>query len=309
MSSKVYVTGGSGLVGHAISQIRNEFPEYNIHLLSSKDCNLLNVAETLKYFENAKPDVVIHLAANVGGLFKNMNFKVDMFESNMLMNMNLLKACHNSGCNRVIGTLSTCIFPDKTTYPINEDMLQHGPPHESNDAYAYAKRMLKVHADAYNEQYNTNYSCIIPTNIYGQNDNYSLENAHVIPALIHKCYLAKRDGKPFIVAGTGKPLRQFIHAQDLSRIILKLASSLNKESVIISGNEEVSIGAIARYIANAFDYDRMIFDTTLADGQFKKTADNTKMKKLIGEYDFISIEQGIKNTVDYFIRNYSTIRK
>ena len=132
------------------------------------------------------------------------------------MNDNVLSCSHKYGIKKVVSCLSTCIFPDKTTYPINETMLHNGPPHLSNDAYAYSKRMLEVQSKAYQEQYGDNFICVIPTNIYGENDNYNLENAHVIPALIHKCYNAKKNNKKFIVCGTGSPLRQFIYSNTKS---------------------------------------------------------------------------------------------
>ena len=306
---KVVVTGGTGLVGHGISKVLGNFPDYEVVLASSKSCNLLDFKSTKDFFAKERPDIVIHLAANVGGLFKNMNQKVSMFENNIMINMNTIRACYKAGVKRFVGVLSTCIFPDKTTYPINEEMLQAGPPHTSNDAYAYAKRMLKVQCDAYNEQYDVNYSCIIPTNIYGENDNYSLQDAHVIPALIHKCYLAKEKNEPFIVAGTGKPLRQFIHADDLAMITLRLLDHLDQDTVIVSSDEEISIKQIATYIAEAFEYEHMMkFDTTLSDGQYKKTADNTKLISLIGEYMFIDTRTGISSVVEHFINNKDYLR-
>lgn len=307
---KILVTGGSGLVGHAIDNIKHQFIQHDVHLSNSKECDLLQSDQTTEYIRELKPDVMIHLAANVGGLFKNMNHKVEMFHDNMLINMNVLKACHQAGVNKFIGMLSTCIFPDKTTYPISENMLQLGPPHVSNDAYAYAKRMLRVQCDAYNEQHGTNYSCVIPTNIYGDNDNYNLQDAHVIPALIHKCFLAKQSDEPFVVAGTGKPLRQFIHADDLAVLIMHVIDKLNGDSVIMSSDQEVSIGHVASCIARQFDYEHnMTFDETKSDGQYKKTADNTKLKQLVPDYKFVDIEQGIETTVKYFVENYEKIRK
>lgn len=306
----IMITGSAGLVGSAFKRIATKHMNYTYTYVTRGDCDLLDTTKLLEYLKQNDPDVVIHLAANVGGLFKNMNQKVQMFEDNMLMNMNVLRACHEMNITRFIGTLSTCIFPDKTTYPISEDMLQLGPPHTSNDAYAYAKRMLEVQCKAYNEQYNTNYSCIIPTNIYGDNDNYHLEDAHVIPALIHKCYLAKQKQKPFIVAGSGKPLRQFIHADDLANITLSLLDKIKQESVIISPDTEISIKEVATHIARAFEYEHMMeFDASLPDGQYKKTADNTKLKSLLTEYEFIDIKEGIARTVKYFIENYNKIRK
>jgi len=309
---KILVTGGSGLVGYAVQNITDNY-EHEFTFLSSKDCDLTNYEDTKKLFLLLKPDYVIHLAAYVGGLFKNMNFKVDMYEKNTLMNCNVLKCCHEIGVKKVVSCLSTCIFPDKTTYPINETMLHNGPPHFSNDAYAYSKRMLEVHSKAYQEQYGDNFVCIIPTNIYGENDNYNLEGGHVIPALIHKCYLAKEKGDNFVVRGTGKPLRQFIYATDLAKLIMWVIESYHEnDSIILSVSEsdEISIGNVARIIAKEFDYEHMmLFDDSFSDGQFKKTADNSKLISLYGDFDFTSMNEGMKKSVKWFIDNYEKCRK
>jgi GDP-L-fucose synthase len=310
---KILVTGGTGLVGKGLEKITNKYNNHQFIFLSSKDCDLTNYQSTYNLFDNIKPDYIIHLAANVGGLFKNMNFKVDMLEKNLLINYNVLRCSHEHKIKKVISCLSTCIFPDKTSYPINETMLHDGPPHCSNDSYAYAKRMLEIHSKAYQEQYNDNFICIIPTNIYGPYDNYHLEDAHVIPALIHKCYLAKKNKEPFIVRGTGKPLRQFIYSEDLAELIMWTLDNYDqKDSLILSVGEkdEVSIETVAREIARNFDYeDKLIFDPNFADGQFKKTADNTKLINLMCDFEFTSIKEGIQKSVEWFVENYSTVRK
>ena len=163
-------------------------------------------------------------------------------------------------------------------------MLHNGPPHFSNDAYAYAKRMLEIHCKAYQEQHSCNFISVIPTNIYGKHDNFNIENGHVIPGLIHKCYLAKKTNKDFEVLGSGKPLRQFIYAQDLAKLLMwTLESYHENESIILSVSEEdeVSIEYISTLIAKEFEYEHMIdFDSSFSDGQFKKTADNSKLMKL-----------------------------
>ena len=309
MVEKVIVTGGSGLVGMALKNITQND---NWLFINSKDCDLTNYTETYKYFSNIKPTYVIHLAANVGGLYKNMNYKVDMFEINNMINHNVLKCSYLLGVKKVVSCLSTCIFPDKTSYPINETMLHDGPPHNSNDAYAYSKRMLEVHSNAYNQQYNTNFICVIPTNIYGPCDNYSLKNAHVIPALIHKCYLSKSKNEKFVIKGSGKPLRQFIYSEDLAFLIKWTLYNYNdKNSIILSCGEkdEVSIAEVAKCIAKSFNYEGMIeFDETYSDGQFKKTADNSKLIRLIGNYKFTNLEEGIQKSVSWFIDNYPNCR-
>ncbi len=309
--TKVLVTGGSGLVGSAINKIARNY-EYDFLFINSNDCDLADYISTISLFETFKPDYVIHLAARVGGLFKNMNEKVEMYEVNSLININVLRACHKLNVKKCISCLSTCIFPNKTNYPINETMLHDGPPHDSNDCYAYAKRMLEVQSRAYNQQYGDNFVCIIPTNIYGPHDNYNLNDAHVIPALIHKCYLAKNNDRDFVVMGSGTPLRQFIYSEDLAELIMFVLEKYDeKDSIILSvcEKDEVSIKKVATLIAKAFDYeDRIVFDSSKSDGQYKKTADNSKLMSLI-DYNFTSIADGIKKSVEWFNKNYETLRK
>ena len=312
MIETILITGGTGLVGQGINSIKSNYT-YNFIFANSTKCNLEDYSQTIEYFNFIKPDYVIHLAANVGGLFKNINQKVDMLEKNILINMNVLKASHIIGVKKLIACLSTCIFPDKTTYPIDETMLHLGPPHNSNDAYAYAKRLLEIQCKAYQEQYGDNFVCIIPTNIYGPYDNFHLDDAHVIPALIHKCYISKKESKPFIVAGSGKPLRQFIYSQDLAKLIMWVLiyySDLNPIILSVGEKDEVSISQVATLIAKKFDYlDSMIFDTSKSDGQYKKTASNTKLINMIGNFNFTNIEKGLNNTIDWFEANYDKIRK
>jgi GDP-L-fucose synthase len=309
---KLLVTGGNGLVGSGIKEITHKY-NYDFIFLSSRDCDLKDFNQTKTYFEKIKPDYVIHLAANVGGLFKNMKYKVDLLEDNLIINYNVLKCAYLVNVKKLVACLSTCIFPDKTTYPINEEMLHNGPPHFSNDAYAYAKRMLEIHCKAYQEQHSCNFISVIPTNIYGKHDNFNIENGHVIPGLIHKCYLAKKTNKDFEVLGSGKPLRQFIYNVDLAMLIMwVLEKYTQKDSIILSPDEkdEVSIGHIGNIVAECFNYkQRLTFNKNSSDGQYKKTADNSKLKKIYGDLNLVSIEKGIKESVDWFIKNYDKVRK
>ena len=307
----ILVTGGSGLVGSAIREISKDYSDYEFIFLHSKFLDLQNEQETIDYFVKVKPIYVIHLAANVGGMFKNIKYKVEMFEDNMRINMNVLKACHLAKVKKVVSCLSTCIFPDKTTYPIDETMLHNGPPHWSNDAYAYSKRMLEVLSKAYQEEYGDNFICVIPCNIYGKHDNFSLEDGHVIPGLIHRCYMAKQDGVDFVIKGSGKPLRQFIYSEDLARLIMWTLFEYNeKDSLILADEKEWSIRDVARMIARAFGMeDKMIFDTSKEDGQFKKTASIQKLKLWKGDFDFVKMENKIEEVIKWFCENYEVVRK
>jgi GDP-L-fucose synthase len=301
----ILVTGGSGLVGNGIKTISIDYiNKYNYVFISSKDYNLLNMEETIAMFEKYKPTFVIHLAGYVGGLYRNINNKVDMLEKNLLLNFNVIKCSHDFKVKKMIACLSTCIFPDKVEYPINESMLHNGAPHFSNDAYAYAKRMIEIHCKAYRENYGDNFICVTPTNIYGPHDNFDIENGHVLPSLIHKCYLAKKNNEDFIIRGSGRPLRQFIFSEDLARLIMIILENHNEDNVILSVPEtdEKSIEYIARIIAKIYNYEHRIkFDKSYSDGQFKKTVSIQKLKNLVNDFEFVSLNEGIEKTVAWFI--------
>jgi len=308
----VLVTGGSGLVGKAIQKVVQDTENSDKYIfLSSKDGDLRKFEEAKAIFERHKPTHVIHLAAFVGGLFRNMKYPVDFWNSNVNMNNNVLQLCHEFNVKKCVSCLSTCIFPDKTTYPIDETMVHSGPPHESNAAYAYAKRMIDVQNKAYNQQHGRMFTSVIPTNIYGPHDNFILNDSHVIPGLIHRCYICKKEGKKFDCWGTGKPLRQFIHSEDLARLMIwTLENYESVEPLILSVDPEaeVSIKDVVNAVVKAMDFPMkdVFWDTEKADGQYKKTASNKKLRGLLGDYKFMGLEEGIKSTVDWFLANYKT---
>ncbi len=319
---KVLVTGGTGLIGQAIKKNIQICSDYEFVFLSSKDADLKCWDECYNIFNIIQPNIVIHLAANVGGLYKNMKFPVQMLNDNLDINNNVIKCCYEFGIKKAIFCLSTCIFPDKTSYPINEEMLHNGPPHFSNAPYAHAKRIMEVQCNAYNKQFNTNYICIIPTNIYGEYDNFNLEDSHVIPGLIHKAYLSKQNNTKFTLKGSGNALRQFIYSEDLGKIILYLIKYCNKDDlkdnlIITSVNEkdEISIKDVANIIKDEFEIENIYLDDSYLDGQYKKTADNTRLvdffKKYNIDFKFTSIFDGLKQSINWFKNNYNSeyIRK
>lgn len=312
----VLVTGGTGLVGKAIEAVimRQKPKNEEWFFASSKDADLTNMESTKKLFEQVQPTHVIHLAAKVGGLFKNLKYKVEMWSDNVAINQNVMECSRLLNVKKVVSCLSTCIFPDKTSYPIDETMIHDGPPHSSNEGYAYAKRMIDVLNRCYHDQYGVEWTSVIPTNIYGPHDNYHLEDSHVIPGLVHKFYNAKKEGKPITVMGTGKPLRQFIYSEDLAELMIwTLREYTERQPIILSVGEEdeVSIKQVVEEIAKAMDFpsDQIIYDTEKADGQFKKTASNAKLRKLLPEYKFTPFGEGVKKSVDWFVKNYETCRK
>ncbi|CAL9695480.1 unnamed protein product [Knipowitschia caucasica] len=313
---RVLVTGGSGLVGKAIQQVVREegaLQGEEWFFLSSKDANLMSLEETKAVFQKYKPTHVIHLAAMVGGLFKNMKCNLDFWRNNIHINDNVLQVAHEVGVVKVVSCLSTCIFPDKTTYPIDETMIHNGPPHESNFGYAYAKRMIDVHNRAYFQQYGRSYTAVIPTNVFGPHDNFSIEDGHVLPGLIHKAYLAHKDGKPLVVWGSGSPRRQFIYSLDLARLFLWVLRDYPEvDPIILSVGEEdeVSIKEAAEAVVQSLDFKgEVVYDTNKSDGQFKKTASNAKLCRYQPNFKFTPFKQALKETCDWFVKNYDTARK
>ncbi|XP_014678360.1 PREDICTED: GDP-L-fucose synthase-like [Priapulus caudatus] len=311
----ILVTGGTGLVGRAIERValEEERADEKWIFLSSKDADLSDLASTKALFAKYKPTHVIHLAAMVGGLFRNLKYNLDFFRKNMAINDNILSCSHTIGVKKVVSCLSTCIFPDKTTYPIDETMIHNGAPHDSNFGYSYAKRMIDVMNKGYNTQHGCNFTAVIPTNVFGPYDNYNLEDGHVLPGLIHKVYNAKRDGSPLVIWGTGKPLRQFIYSYDLARLMVWVLREYKEtEPIILSVNEEaeLSIKDAAMTVVEAMDFKgQVVFDTERADGQYKKTAGNAKLRRYLPDFKFTPMKQAMKESCDWFVKNYETARK
>jgi GDP-L-fucose synthase len=298
---KLLVTGGNGLVGSSIiSDVK-----------IGKQYDLINAGETLKMFQIHNPTHVIHCAGKVGGVGGNMNYKGEYFYDNIMINTNVIESARKTNVKNLVCFLSTCVFPDKVNYPLTEDMVHLGEPHSSNYPYAYAKRMADIQIRAYREQYGLNYTSVIPTNIYGPNDNFSLEHGHVMPMLIHKLYLAQQNNTDFTVWGSGKPLREFIFSKDVAKLSEWAVENYNESEPIIFGtSEEISIIDLVDLLVKEFNFKgKVIFDNTKPDGQFRKSSDNSKLKSYLPDFKFTPIEEGIKETVSWFLKNYENARK
>jgi len=304
---KVLVTGGFGLVGRALQADEKVLQAKKDWIfLSSKDGDLRDLKVTETIFEKYQPTHVIHLAAHVGGLYENMNKNQEFFTDNMRINLNVLSCAHKYKVKKIISCLSTCIYPDGIE-TIDETTIHNGPPHYSNYGYATAKRFV----DTMNHIYSTEdsvFTSIIPCNIYGEFDNFNLVSGHVIPSLIHKCYMSKLNGLPFEVMGDGSALRQFIYSKDLAKLIIWVLENYNStEPLILCGNDETTIKDVAEKIASVFNQ-KIIQYVPADNGQHKKKAINKKLTELI-DFRFTPLEQGITNTIQWFTENYNEVRK
>ncbi|XP_005093336.1 GDP-L-fucose synthase [Aplysia californica] len=312
----ILVTGGTGLVGKGIEaavEKEGKRADEKWIFACSKDADLTDRAATEAMFEKYKPTHVIHLAALVGGLFRNLNNNLDFLRTNIQINENVLSTSYKFKVKKVVSCLSTCIFPDKTTYPIDETMVHNGPPHDSNFGYSYAKRLIDVQNKAYSSQYGCKFTSVVPTNVFGPHDNFNLEDGHVLPGLVRKVHEAKENNKPFVIWGTGSPRRQFIYSLDLGRLFLWVLREYDEVTPIILSvgeEDEISIKEAADLVVEASDFKgEVVQDTSKSDGQFKKTASIAKLRKYLPDFKFTPIKQAIKETCDWYAANEATVRK
>lgn len=301
------VTGADGLVGSAIKRLA---PPDTIYL-GHKDLDLTDYDKTKKIFQEIRPNRVIHTAAVVGGIGGNMKHPGTYFRDNVLINVNTLEAARLVGVEKLLSFISTCAFPDKITYPLDEKDLHNGPPHDSNFGYAYAKRMLEVQSRAYRKEWGSNYIVAIGTNIYGPEDNFSIENGHVLPALIHKCFLAKKNKSELYVWGSGKPLREFVYSEDVAKLALWALEHYNEEApIIFSSGIETSIKEAVDIVVKNMQFDGPVkFDAEKPDGQYQKPSKTEKLKRYLPDFGFTDINSGVEATVKWFVENYPKVRK
>jgi GDP-L-fucose synthase len=309
---RTLVTGANGLVG---SQIQGDVIAITSNVADLRDTEEVN--NIFSFYTNKErqkdlaADSVIHCAAKVGGLGGNMHHKGEFFYDNIMINTNVIEAARKNGITKLVSFLSTCIFPSDIDYPLTEKKIHMGPPHFSNDAYAYAKRMADVQIRAYREQYGLKYTSVIPTNIYGPNDNFNLENGHVLPSLIHKAYLARENGTDLVIWGSGNPLREFIYSKDVAKLATWVLNNYDdSEPLILSNSQEISIKDVVEMIVELMNFKgRVIFDKDKPDGQFRKPSDNSKLMSYLPDFKFTPIENGLKETIEWFDKNYPNIKK
>lgn len=303
---KLLVTGSNGLVGSALRELNPP----NTTFLTRDDVDLTDFAKTELIFAEHKPTHVIHLAAEVGGIGGNISNSGDYFRNNILINTNVLEVSRRVGVKKLISFMSTCVFPDTAEYPLTVDQIHNGPPHPSNFSYAYAKRMLDVQSKAYRKQWGLDYQILVPTNIYGPHDYWNLQDGHVVPSLIHKIFLAKQNGEPLSVWGTGKPLREFVYSEDIAKLALwAIENYEHSDPLILSSGIEVSIFELVTTIAKHMEFSgEIVLDETKPDGQFRKPSDSETLHKFLPDFTYLSLDEGLKRTINWFNQNYSSIR-
>ncbi len=309
-SAKIYVAGHRGMVGSAIVRKLEKEGFSNIITRTSKDLDLRNQAQVQAFFKTEKPDFVVLAAAKVGGIHANNVYRAEFLYDNLSIQNNVINSAHENGVTKLLFLGSSCIYPKMAPQPLKEDSLLTGELEPTNEPYAIAKIAGIKMCESYRDQYGSNFISAMPTNLYGPNDNYDLNNSHVLPALIRKFHEAKESGaKEVMIWGTGSPKREFLHVDDLADACFYLLENYDgKELVNVGCGEDISIKDLALTIKDIVGFKgELTFDTSKPDGTPRKLMDVSKLKN-IGWEASISLKDGISSTYELFKASYEDFK-
>lgn len=304
--SKIYVAGHNGMVGSSIVRKLKELGFTNIITKSRKEVDLTNQFQVNHFFHFEKPDYVFLAAAKVGGIKANNEFKADFIYQNLMIQSNIINASYEKGVKKLLFLGSSCIYPKLAQQPLKEEHLLSGYLEPTNDAYAIAKIAGIKMCQSFNQQFGANYISVMPTNLYGKNDNYDLNNSHVLPAMIRKFHEAKLEGRDKVeIWGTGTPMREFLYVDDLADACVYLMNNYNSSEIVnIGTGVDITIKELALTVKEVVGYTGDIyFNTEMPDGTPRKLLDVTKLKDLGWSYK-TPLREGLEKTyLDYVERN------
>ena len=304
--SVIYIAGHNGMVGSAILRKLEGEGYFNIITKSSKELDLINQESVNKFFSKYKPEYVFLAAAKVGGIHANNTYRAEFLYQNMMIEANVIHAAHNHGVKKLLFLGSSCIYPKMAPQPLKEEYLLSGYLEPTNEPYAIAKIAGIKLCETYRDQYNDNFISVMPTNLYGPNDNYDLQNSHVLPALIRKFHEAKINHKNDVeIWGSGKPMREFLHVDDLADACYFLMLNYNnKETLNIGTGKDISIKELALLIKEIVGFTgELKFNTKMPDGTPRKLLDVSRLESLGWKYK-INLREGIKNAYNDFLTRY-----
>ena len=304
-SSKIYIAGHTGLVGSSIVRLLQKKGYNNLILRTKEELDLCNQLAVKKFFEQEKPEYVFLSAAKVGGIVANQTYPADFIYSNLQIQNNIIHNAHLSKVKKLLFLGSSCIYPRDCPQPIKEEYLLSGPLESTNKAYAIAKIAGIIECQSYNKQFGTNFISVMPTNLYGINDNFDLQNSHVLPAMIRKFHEAKTQNlKEVVLWGTGKVKREFLHADDLADACFFLMQKYNDSDIVnIGTGVDVTIKDLANLIKKSIKYEgKIIWDKTKPDGTPQKLLDVTKITRL-GWGPKTTLHEGIQRTYEWYCQN------
>lgn len=304
----VVVTGGYGFLGSHLVKRLEELKPKKIIVPRHEKFDLREYKSCLEVFKGA--DIVIHLAGNVGGIGYNQDKPAELFDDNILMGVNIMRAAKAQGVKKAVILGTICAYPKFTPTPFKEKNLWNGYPEETNAPYGLAKKMLLVQSQAYRKEFGFNSIYLLPVNLYGPGDNFDPSSSHVIPALIKKFIEAKEKNlNEVVIWGSGKPTREFLYVEDAARGIIMATEKYNKsEPINLGSGHEISIKDLANQISEIIGFsDKIVFDRTKPDGQPRRRLDVTKAKKEFGFRAKTRFKRGLKMTIDWYLRNKNRI--
>ena len=304
-SQRIVVTGGAGFLGRAVTRVLRErgVPENRIVVPRRRDCDLTIEADVERLYDTARPDVVIHLAAEVGGIGANMAHPGRFFYANMAMGLHLVEHARRRSLRKFVHTGTVCAYPKHCPVPFREEDIWNGYPEETNAPYGVAKKAIFVMLDGYRREYGLASAVVVPVNLYGPGDNFNPASSHVIPALIRKCEEARLASAPEVVCwGTGAATREFLYVDDAAEGIVRAAEVMDEPVPInLGGGIEIAIRDLVEMIAVACDYSgRIAWDTSKPDGQPRRGLDISRAKSLLGWSPTQEFETGLKTTVKWW---------
>ena len=306
---RTLILGSKGLVGsNLLTKYKNSRPNYEILHPVRNELDLTKREKVFEYFGNFRPDLVFLCAAKVGGIKANNDYKADYITQNLRIQTNVIEACHRYDVKKLVFLGSSCIYPKECPQPIKEEYLLTGPLEPTNDAYAIAKIAGIKMCQSYNQQYGCDFISVMPSNLYGPGDNFDLNTSHVFPALIRKFHEAKTLGLPEVeIWGTGTPMREFLHVDDLADALIFLSENYSSPEIInVGSGNDISIKDLALKIKNIIGYDGGIrFNTEYPDGTMRKVMDVSRIFST-GWFPKISLESGIKSTYEFYKERYES---
>ncbi|MCW8803902.1 MAG: GDP-L-fucose synthase [Ignavibacteriaceae bacterium] len=318
LNKKIYIAGHTGMVGSAITNELERRGYKNLILKNYPGLDLIRQDEVEKYFKTEKPEVVITAAAKVGGILANNTYRAEFIYDNLMIEANLIHNAYKAGVEKLIFLGSSCIYPKLAPQPLKEEYLLSDYLEFTNEPYAIAKIAGIKLCENYYRQYGSNFFSVMPTNLYGPNDNFDLQTSHVLPAFIRKFHKAKeKNDKEVVIWGTGKPLREFLYVEDLADAILFLLENVNAEDLYEKGithlnigtGKDISINELAKVVADIIGYKgKIVHDSTKPDGTPQKLLDVSRINSHGWKYN-TDLREGIEKTYEFFKKKYSQVGK
>jgi GDP-L-fucose synthase len=308
VNKRILITGGTGLIGTAIQNQLKSRGEYEVLSPAKSNLDMTNKEQVDKVFSDFRPNIVINLAAKVGGILANKTNPVEFFEDNLIIGLNTYKYSQKYGVKNVINAGAGCGYPLNAKEPLMESDLWNGVPQIESIAYSTAKKLLTIMGDVYEKEYGIVSTTFIPSNVYGPSDNFNLEKAHVVPALIHKLFLATKNPEYKVeVWGDGSAKRDFIFVNDVATGMLSAIDAKKSSVINIATGQQCTIRNLVNQIALAFNYNgKIIWNTDKPSGANSRNMNTEKIKNLIPDWNPTSLQQGIAHTVSWFSENYES---